>query len=130
MCLTLYHFAILFLCLLGIYKYCKLEKVIKKSFLSNNNLFQCAIQVGVQDFTPISDCFATQGDEILAQLGDRTHAVEPTITFVPTIIYDDVFDQTLQDTSLTDFAGVACGRFNSSSAPSFCRAEVKSNNSN
>lgn len=86
-------------------------------------LFQCALQVGVESFTPISDCFNNDGDEILAQLGDQTHAVEPTITFVPTIVYDDVFNQNLQDNSLTDFAGVACAQL-SSSAPASCRAEV------
>lgn len=77
--------------------------------------------MGVTDFTPISDCFNNEGDDILANLGDQTHAVQPTITFVPTIIYNDVFDQTLQDSSLTDFAGVVCGQLNTT-APSFCTA--------
>lgn len=76
-------------------------------------LFQCALRVGVSNFTPISDCFNNEGDDILAQLGDKTHAVQPTITFVPTIIYNDVFDQDLQDASLIDFAGVVCEQLNS-----------------
>lgn len=87
------------------------------------NLFQCALLVGVESFTPVSDCFNNEGDEILAKLGDQTHAVEPTITFVPTIVYNDVFDQNLQDTSLTDFAGVACALLNTS-APASCTVQV------
>lgn len=46
----------------------------------------------------------------MAALGDRTHATENTQVFVPTITYDDVFSQELQDQSLTNFAGVVCSQ--------------------
>jgi hypothetical protein len=55
-------------------------------------LLQCATSVGgVSDYNAISTCIATaEGDNLLVGYGDRTHALTPTITFVPTIVYNDV----------------------------------------
>ncbi|KAK9717460.1 Gamma interferon inducible lysosomal thiol reductase (GILT) [Popillia japonica] len=70
---------------------------------------ECADANGIS-WASIVQCVEDgSGGNLLAALGDRTHAVEPTITFVPTIIYDDVYDAALQSSSLTDFLGTVCG---------------------
>lgn len=60
------------------------------------------------NFNDINNCFTTNGDDVLAELGDQTHSVEPTITFVPTVVFNDVYNQDLQDQSLTDFKAALC----------------------
>ena len=39
----------------------------------------------------------------LAEFGDKTNALEPPLSFVPTIVYNDVYNSTLQQESLTNF---------------------------
>ncbi|XP_059487345.1 GILT-like protein 1 [Neocloeon triangulifer] len=70
----------------------------------------CATSVGgVSDYSAISNCIATaEGDVELVAYGDRTHALGSILTFVPTIIYDNVFNQSEQDESLYNFLGVVC----------------------
>ncbi|CAB3370534.1 Hypothetical predicted protein [Cloeon dipterum] len=70
----------------------------------------CATSVGgVTDYSAISSCIASaEGDEALVAYGDRTHALGSILSFVPTIIYDDVFDQDDQNESLYNFRGVVC----------------------
>ena len=59
----------------------------------NVNYFQCADQLNV-DYTPIATCSErVEGDVLLVGYGDRTHALTPKITFVPTIVYDGVSNQ-------------------------------------
>lgn len=60
------------------------------------------------DFSDINNCFNTDGDAILANLGDQTHAVEPTIVFVPTVIFGSDFDQEQQDLAQTNFKSALC----------------------
>lgn len=68
---------------------------------------QCAESVGVS-WATVDDCaegelgFALQVEALAA-----TELISPA--FVPTIVYNEVFDQTLQDSSLTDFAGTVAG---------------------
>jgi len=51
---------------------------------------QCATVLGI-DYNPIQSCAeGTEGDELLARLGDRTHNFTPQITFVPTIVINGV----------------------------------------
>lgn len=70
-------------------------------------ILQCAESVGVSWVT-VDDCaegelgFALQVDALAA-----TEIISPA--FVPTIVYNGVFDQTLQTSSLTDFAGTVAG---------------------
>ncbi|KAJ8956509.1 hypothetical protein NQ318_019227, partial [Aromia moschata] len=51
-----------------------------------------------------------EGDRLLAANGDKTWELDPNISFVPTIVYDGVFDQTSQDQSLRDFVAVVCSK--------------------
>lgn len=90
------------------YRFAPTTLVYGYSISSDFIFFQCADTVGI-DFSKVEECIETEGDDILADLGDQTHSVEPTITFVPTVIYNDVYNQELQDLSLVDFKGVVCG---------------------
>jgi hypothetical protein len=43
------------------------------------------------NYNPIQDCAeGTKGNELLAELGDRTHDFTPHITFVPTVAINGV----------------------------------------
>ncbi|XP_065351021.1 GILT-like protein 1 [Cloeon dipterum] len=81
----------------------------------------CATSVGgVSDYSAISSCISSaEGDNALVAYGDRTHALGSILSFVPTIIYDDVFNQSEQNESLYNFLGVVC-RHLSSPKPSAC----------
>lgn len=68
-------------------------------------IFQCATQTNVL-FDPINQCFNNEGDKLLAASENRIHTTEKAQDFVPTITYDDIFSQDLQDKSLANFAGV------------------------
>ena len=53
-------------------------------------LLQCAALLGI-DFDPIQDCAeGTQGNALLAEMGNRTLYFTPQITFVPTIAVNGV----------------------------------------
>lgn len=53
-------------------------------------MLQCAAALGIK-YNPIQKCAeGTQGDELLAGLGNRTHNFTPHITFVPTVAINDV----------------------------------------
>lgn len=47
-------------------------------------------------------------DELLAKYGDMTYAVEPNISFIPTVVFNSTFNQTLQNNALDDFLWTAC----------------------
>lgn len=76
------------------------------------------------NFNDINNCFSTNGDDILAELGDKTHAVEPTITFVPTVILNGVFDQEFQNLAQTNFKSVLCSKL-PTPAPAACENRKK-----
>nr|XP_022910310.1 GILT-like protein 1 isoform X1 [Onthophagus taurus]XP_022910311.1 GILT-like protein 1 isoform X2 [Onthophagus taurus]XP_022910312.1 GILT-like protein 1 isoform X3 [Onthophagus taurus] len=64
---------------------------------------ECAIASGISWNNMVECSKNGVGATLLAAYGDRTHAVEPCMTFVPTIIYNDVYDADKQDKSLVDF---------------------------
>ncbi|EFA01735.1 GILT-like protein F37H8.5 [Tribolium castaneum] len=66
----------------------------------------CAEAVGLE-FNQISQCYATETGTKLQLLAEQS-TVKVTPKFVPTILYNGVFDQQLQDNSLVDFRGVVC----------------------
>lgn len=53
---------------------------------------------------------STEGDDLLAGHGNKTYDLEPNIYFVPTIVYDDNFDDNMQEMSLLDFTAVVCSK--------------------
>lgn len=65
----------------------------------------CAELVGLSGH--VEECVNTDLGTILQLEAERiTQQYSPS--FVPTIIYDGIFDQQLQDSSLTNFKGVVC----------------------
>lgn len=63
-------------------------------------------------------------DNLLAIMGEKTYAVNPQITFVPTIIYNDSYDDENQQNSLSDFIGVVC-QLLENEKPDGCPAQKK-----
>nr|WIM01436.1 gamma-interferon-inducible lysosomal thiol reductase-like protein [Limnephilus flavicornis] len=71
-------------------------------------LQQCAGVVNV-DASAIESCAnGTMGDEILASYGDKTHQLNFNLAFVPTVIFNEKFNQADQDAAMSDLKGVIC----------------------
>ncbi|KAJ8965018.1 hypothetical protein NQ314_004416 [Rhamnusium bicolor] len=74
---------------------------------SDANLQLCATENNIT-WSTIQECMTSgQADELHAANGIRTTSVEPEITFVPTIIYNDIFKVSLQNLSLENFFTLA-----------------------
>lgn len=81
---------------------------------------QCAAQVNV-DYREVSQCMngglATQ---LQLEAERITHRIaRPYPSFVPTVVFNNVFDQTLQNRAIQDFKGVVCDLLNNS-IPNYC----------
>ncbi|GLV31948.1 Gamma-interferon-inducible lysosomal thiol reductase 1 [Carabus blaptoides fortunei] len=69
---------------------------------------KCASNVGLA-WESIRACTnSAAGDDILAAMGDRTHAVEPQISFVPTVIFNSTYDDDLQWKAIKNLRQVIC----------------------
>ncbi|CAG9830581.1 unnamed protein product [Diabrotica balteata] len=79
----------------------------KSGNASNNDyLKECAEENQIK-WEDIENCIKTgKGDELLAKYGDRTNAVTPKITFIPTIVFNDVYSAARQTLALTNFLEV------------------------
>ncbi len=65
----------------------KIEEIYKKF---NFHFKQCAELAGM-DFTPIDTCTKTaEGQDLAVAHGTETLTLQPTLTFVPWVIYDKV----------------------------------------
>ncbi|XP_059055034.1 gamma-interferon-inducible lysosomal thiol reductase-like [Achroia grisella] len=49
-----------------------------------------------------------QGDGLLATYGDKTDSVQRPLSFVPTVIINEKFDQAIQDEAFKDLKAVVC----------------------
>lgn len=84
-------------------------------------LFQCASATRLS-WDSINECLSSgKGDDLLVGYGNRTENVRPKIKYVPTIIFNDVFNQTLQDDSERNFLQTACDLLKNK--PSRCNSE-------
>ncbi|XP_063908749.1 GILT-like protein 1 [Zophobas morio] len=82
----------------------------------------CAKRINL-NWEKISKCARShQGDDLLAHNGNKTNNLEPNISFVPTIVYNDEFDDYLQERSLVDFAAVVCSKIKGEK-PTACRGK-------
>lgn len=54
--------------------------------------------------------------------GNKTMDLDPNLSFVPTIIYNDFYNQTEQEASLKDFAAVVCHKIKSGK-PKICNGK-------
>ena len=80
----------------------------------------CASQLHL-DVDSLNTCSSgTSGDDFLASLGDRTHALKPKMTFVPWINLNDKHDADQQWESLRNLKKVVCSAYNSTDRPSAC----------
>ncbi|CAG9859698.1 unnamed protein product [Phyllotreta striolata] len=85
----------------------------------------CASELGY-DLTKFTKCVnSKEADEYLAENGNKTWAVVPNISFVPTIVFDDIFERSLQAQALTDFIGVVCDRIIDITPPKICERKPK-----
>ncbi|KAF2896204.1 hypothetical protein ILUMI_09963 [Ignelater luminosus] len=79
---------------------------------------KCAPELDVPSQQILECSESVKGDELLVNHGERTHAVEPKITFIPTIVFNDKYDAQLQSGALSDFLWTACSLF--TDKPSGC----------
>ncbi|XP_046447172.1 transcription factor 25-like [Daphnia pulex] len=87
------------------------------------NLQQSCAELAGLDFTPIDTCTKTsEGQELAVAHGTETLTLQPTLTFVPWVVYDKVFDDGKQWSSLSNLRSVACNH-NGFNAPS-CLSNV------
>lgn len=81
----------------------------------------CAEQNGY-DWKTLTSCYeGSKGGDLLAALGERTHDLSPKLRFVPTIILNDQFDQSIQNRCLNDFSGALCSKL-SEPKPKVCES--------
>ncbi|CAH0730492.1 unnamed protein product, partial [Brenthis ino] len=50
----------------------------------------------------------SQGDSLLASYGDKTDAVQRPLSFVPTVVINEKYDQAVQDEAMTNLKAVVC----------------------
>ncbi|XP_046400992.1 GILT-like protein 1 [Ischnura elegans] len=69
---------------------------------------KCASEIGL-NYGDVERCYATdEGLNLQLQAQTDTYAVQDPLDFVPTIVYNGVFNQGLQDNSLSDFSSTIC----------------------
>lgn len=86
---------------------------------------QCAADLGL-NYTKIQNCLDSwEADALLAVNGIRTHDLQPTLYYVPWIMFNNVFTTADLDRAQRDLLGLLCDRLESSnvSMPSQCRSK-------
>ncbi|CAL8103517.1 unnamed protein product [Orchesella dallaii] len=73
-----------------------------------NALDECTTKLGVEK-EEIKKCVeGSEGSELLARHGERTHRLTPKLYFVPWITYNGIFNEKKFQQSLSDFKSVIC----------------------
>ncbi|CAG9822492.1 unnamed protein product [Phaedon cochleariae] len=91
--------------------YCSLSST-EESPASDETLERCSNSSGIS-WKALQSCYESgRADALLIKNGERTSAITPPLKFVPTIIFNDHFDQTNQDRSLRDLLSVVCELLN------------------
>ncbi|XP_029156360.1 uncharacterized protein LOC114929112 [Nylanderia fulva] len=83
---------------------------------------QCAREIGLKGLTQssLNDCIIGRlADDLLAVNGDKTHALEPPLKFVPTIVINGVYSKENQNEALSSFSKLVC-RYLTGEKPSVC----------
>ncbi|XP_045530544.1 gamma-interferon-inducible lysosomal thiol reductase-like isoform X1 [Pieris brassicae] len=101
-----------------ILKHKKLEDTVKMEMViclmgqtsPDKSLDTCLQQVKREvESDKLKKCAAgEQGDNLLAAYGDKSDAVQRPLSFVPTVIINEKFDQALQDEAIKDLKSVVC----------------------
>ncbi|KAK5639356.1 hypothetical protein RI129_011848 [Pyrocoelia pectoralis] len=90
--------------------------MIKDNMIPHESGEKCAKQLGIQ-YDPISECaHAEQSSLLLKKYGERTQAVKPAITFIPTIELNDQQNVPLVHI-LKNFKKVICDMLHMKSKP-------------
>ncbi|XP_054275890.1 GILT-like protein 1 isoform X2 [Macrosteles quadrilineatus] len=73
--------------------------------------YKCAQQTSV-NYARMIRCYVDgTGDKLIEDYGYRTAALNPTLSWVPTIVFNDVFNKTESDEAQQNLYGVVC-RYN------------------
>lgn len=92
----------------------------------SNSVDECASKHGLSEDTRtrISECIGSPlGDNLLAAHGDKTWALEPQLSFVPTIAINGVHSRENQGNVLYHFANYICGLLTESEKASACATQ-------
>ncbi|XP_020279039.1 GILT-like protein 1 [Pseudomyrmex gracilis] len=84
---------------------------------------KCSQDIGLSEETrkAITDCTASSlGDDLLAANGDKTNALEPSLTFVPTIVLKGEYSRENQNEALNNFSRLICRHLTTEKKPSLC----------
>ncbi|KAI1285042.1 Gamma-interferon-inducible lysosomal thiol reductase [Halotydeus destructor] len=86
----------------------------------DTELQKCALESGLswQKLTACSS--SAEGQQILAQNGRRTDALEPRHNFIPWIIINDVYSKVNQHMALVNLKKLVCSTFKGKNKPSAC----------
>ncbi|CAG9106553.1 unnamed protein product [Plutella xylostella] len=81
----------------------------------------CLTQVKREDQSvKIKECASGEkGDNLLASYGDKSDSVQRPLSFVPTIVINEKFEQAVHDRSFTDLKGAVCAA--APSKPAYCQ---------
>ncbi|CAG9761981.1 unnamed protein product [Ceutorhynchus assimilis] len=86
-------------CFMDVYKFAKIN--------DSENGQKCAQLLGLDYNRLMYNCYQTkEGTNLQLQAEIETNAIQPQ--FVPTIVYNGVFDQKLQDSSILNFRDTVC----------------------
>nr|XP_022910309.1 GILT-like protein 1 [Onthophagus taurus] len=70
---------------------------------------KCAESNGIS-WDDLHNCYNSKvGRELLARNGDKTYNVQPSINYIPTIIFDNKYDYYLQNRAMYDLKGTVKG---------------------
>ncbi|KAJ8956510.1 hypothetical protein NQ318_019228 [Aromia moschata] len=75
---------------------------------SDYYLETCANSTGISWASLVKCHTSGQGVELLFENANRTENLQPSLEFVPTVVFDDSFDQTLDDEAIEDLEAVVC----------------------
>lgn len=84
--------------------------------------FQCARDIlnsEAQQY--VNNCaISSQGDELLVKYGDKTHSLEPPVSFIPTIIINQPYSKKSQQEIRNNFKLAICDNLPNEGKPSTC----------
>ncbi|KYB28975.1 Gamma-interferon-inducible lysosomal thiol reductase-like Protein [Tribolium castaneum] len=84
-----------------------------------SNARTCAFTCKIS-WNDMKDCVeGSQGDDFLAHFGDVTHNLDPKLTYVPHILFNGMFNETLENDARENFLKTVCALFNTK--PDACK---------
>ncbi|XP_012287566.1 GILT-like protein 1 [Orussus abietinus] len=79
------------------------------------------ININAASISRINECEKnSKGDELLAAMGVKTFALQPRLSFVPTIVINKAFSQENQSAALKNFKKLVCDNIGTVEKPAAC----------